>query len=139
MYFGVDYGLARTGVAKSDGMNLIATPVCTVLNPEGGYKPVIRKLRELSAGAEHPLEGIVLGFPDQDDPRAAGICREVLVLKAKLEPLFKVPVYLQDEVFSSRKAGELLQNSGKKKHRHGLDAAAAAVILQEWLDAGGPG
>lgn len=134
MYFGIDYGLARSGVARSDGMNMLASPVEVIKNPDGGYKPVIRALRRLLDQSEYQLEGVVLGYPDESDERAAAVCAEVLRLKGRLEQALRVPVYLQDEMFSSRRAAERLRQSGKKGARLAVDAHAAAVILQDWLD-----
>ena len=86
------------------------------------------------------LEAVVLGFPRRlngDEHDQSGVVREVA---DQLRRLIALPVHLQDERLSSREADALLARSEKdwRKRKAALDAAAAAVILQDYLDSTGP-
>lgn len=85
-----------------------------------------------SLGEGFQPDAIVLGLPDESDARAVAVAREVRLLGGRLERFFGVPVHYQDEQFSSRRAEELLRTAGKRG-RTEVDAAAACVILQDFL------
>lgn len=98
----------------------------------------VASLRQESDG----LEAVVLGFPRRlsGEPNAQTAIVESLA--ALLRGLIDVPLVLQDERLSSREAESLLARREKdwRKRKGLLDAAAAAVILQDYLDsrAGAP-
>lgn len=128
----IDYGDARTGVAVSDAGGLLAgfTTVIHSRRPE----QVLERLLELMK--EHGAEELVMGLPRNMDgtegPRAE-LCR---AFAARLEEASGLPVHLWDERRTTIEAHQILHTSGKrmKQHRKSVDAVAATLILEGWLD-----
>ena len=126
---GVDYGARRVGVAVTDPLRLFARPV-------GTYAPgqALRVLAEMDDVAV-----FVVGWPVLDDGtegRAIDRIRPFLGRLKKAVPHAQVVV--QDERDSSQRALAGLVEAGvprgKRRDKAQLDAAAACVILQDWLD-----
>ena len=128
----LDLGERRTGVALSDAMGWLATPL-TVLQSSSREK-------ELAAIAElvqkHRVERIVVGYPRSLNgsigPQALRVDQYVARLRTSLP---EVPIILWDERLSTAQAERLVHEAGKHVQRERIDAAAAAVILQSYLDA----
>jgi putative Holliday junction resolvase len=91
------------------------------------------KLAEFLA-ARGPFDVIVVGLPrgldGQETPQTLVVRRFVDDVLEKLAPR----VELQDEAATSAVAEERLRQSGKRYRREQIDAEAAAIILQDWLD-----
>ena len=87
---------------------------------------------------KHSLKGIVLGFPLSVNGEYTHITENVLLFKAALEKeIAELPVYLQDERYSSQRASEAIHHLGKKKHGKNkgiVDKVSAAIILQDYLN-----
>ncbi|PAP76877.1 Holliday junction resolvase RuvX [Rubrivirga marina] len=129
---GVDYGARRVGVALADPLRLVARPHGTFA-PGAALAELARLVDEDGVGV------IVVGWPLTDDGaegHAVDRVRPFLGRLKKAAPSAEVVV--QDERESSRRALRDLVEAGvsKKRRRHKgtLDAAAACVILQDWLD-----
>ena len=136
---GFDYGLRRIGVAVSDASGTLARPL-TVLTPSGGGTPGLAAMcTEVSrlAGEDDGLGLIVLGLPRRLDGSATEMTAAVLALEAPLRARTGLPVVYQDERLSSHEAESRLAVNERdwRKRKANLDAAAAAVILQDYLDA----
>jgi putative Holliday junction resolvase len=137
-FLGIDYGQRRIGLAVSDATGLLARPWKTIAR-EGNPAQVAAKLvAEIAAlhAAEDRIEGIVLGFPRRlngDEHEQSRIVRQLAESLARLSTL---PLHLQDERLSSREADDRLARREKdwRKRKAALDAEAAAVILQDFLD-----
>lgn len=135
---GVDYGRKRIGLALSDPTGLLARPWKTI--PSGGASPgtaadligEIERLRQEPDG----LAGVVLGLPRRLSGEANDQTPVVQALATRLRETLDLPIVLQDERLSSREAESLLARREKdwRKRKALLDAAAAAVILQDYLD-----
>jgi len=135
---GVDYGRRRIGLAVSDATGLLARPWKTIAR-EGGTEQVAATLgREIAALASEAdgLAAVVLGFPRKLSGEPDEQTSRVEALTARLRALVDLPVILQDERLSSREAERLLALREKdwRKRKPLLDAASAAVILQDYLD-----
>ncbi len=126
---GVDYGARRVGVAVTDPLRLFARPV-------GTYAPgeALRVLAEMDDVAV-----FVVGWPVLDDGtegKAVDRIRPFLGRLKKAVP--QAEVVVQDERDSSQRALAGLVEAGvpraKRRDKAQLDAAAACVILQDWLD-----
>lgn len=130
---GVDFGLARIGIARSDSSRLLASP-CTIIPTKGRSIAALASaiMQELQA---YSAVAVVMGWPDEEDERTRDIRAAIQACRTQLEKA-ALPVVYVFESFSSREAIELLHASGKKKKpgQH-LDDWAAAVILQRYLDA----
>ena len=136
---GVDLGRRQIGLALSDRSGTLATPWRTVRG--GGSVPevadrleaVLRKLSEDDDG----LAGIVVGLPSHLDGRPHEHAGRVRAIAEALELRTGLAVTLQDERLTSVEAEQrlALRERDWRKRKARLDAAAAAIILQDYLDA----
>ncbi len=136
---GVDLGRRRIGLAVSDRSKTLATPWRTVRG--GGSVPevagrLVALLREL-AEDDDGLAGIVVGLPLHLDGRPHEHAVLVRAIAEALELRTGLPVTLQDERLTSVEAEQrlALRERDWRKRKARLDAAAAAIILQDYLDA----
>ncbi|WP_069130453.1 Holliday junction resolvase RuvX [Rhodohalobacter halophilus] len=131
---GVDVGGKRVGLARTDLLRTAANPVGT-FSPEESFIEVERQIRE-----EGPYKAIVVGWPltpDGDPTNATPLAEDYF---RHLQKKYKqLSVHKMDERFSSKRAMEAMRNSGVSKKRREekgrLDQAAAALILQQFLEA----
>ena len=135
---GLDVGERRIGVAVSDATLTLARPV-TVLRPaslEAGAAPLAAAAIAQLAEEEDGVSSIVVGLPRRLDGTPTGMTPRVEAFAAELKRLTHLPVILQDERLTSREAESRLAATDKdwRSRKTRLDAAAAAVILQEYLD-----
>lgn len=127
----IDYGDARTGVAISDAMGLLAGFTTVIHSRKSDV--VQEELVKLIAG--HKVEELVMGFPRNMDgtegPRA-DLYRE---FAAQLEEKSGMPVHLWDERRTTIEAHQILHAGGKKmkQHKNTVDAVAATLILEGYL------
>jgi putative holliday junction resolvase len=128
---GVDLGTRRIGVALSDATGTLATPFALV--ERGPDAP--RRIAEIVAAEEVAV--VVVGLPRSMDGRDRAAAERARTDAAAIERLVDVPVELHDERLSTVSAHASLAAAGRSsRQRRGMvDAAAAAVILQSWLDA----
>ena len=135
---GLDVGNRRIGVAVSDVTGTLARPL-GVLQTSGLEGDAIdRAVAELArlAAEEDGLASLVVGLPRRLDGSPNDMTPRVLAFAAALGARIGVPVILQDERLTSREAESRLALRekdwrGRKKQ---IDAAAAAIILQDYLD-----
>jgi len=130
---GIDFGLARVGLARTDALRMLASPL-KILHRNG--KPdtfvVSTILQEVASSS---AVGVAIGWPDEEDLRTEGVREAISGCIGRLEE-HGIPVVRVAETFSSREALELLHATGrKKKPGQFMDDWAAAVILQRYLDA----
>lgn len=135
---GLDVGERRIGVAVSDVTRTLARPL-GVLRPAGLDVDAVRlSADEIGrlAGEEDGVAAIVVGLPRRLDGTPTDMTRRVEQFARQLEARTALPVTLQDERLSSREAESRLalrEKDWRVRKQH-LDAAAAAVILQDYLD-----
>ena len=139
---GIDLGERRIGLALSDPSGTLATPLDT-LAPAGGldaHAAAVAAVAGRLAQEEDGLTAIVVGWPLALDGSRHAQTARVEAFAAALRLRTALPVRLQDERLTSREAEQRLALREKdwRRRRGRLDAAAAAVILQEHLDAGQP-
>lgn len=130
----VDWGEIRIGLAISDESQTLATPLDTLVRRAGKRFPMPRFL-ELTA--LHQPVGLVVGLPlsaDGTEGPAAAAARE---MSAALTRRTRLPLELWDERMSTARAlGAVREQGGSTRGRKGeVDALAAAVLLQHFLDA----
>lgn len=133
---GVDLGRRRIGLAVSDPSGTIARPLTTLQVAAGnGLDQVLAEIRRLAAD-DDGLGGIVVGLPRRLDGTASEQTAAAEQFVALLRTQLDVPVMTEDERLSSREADSrlALRERDWKKRKAQLDAAAAAVILQDYLD-----
>jgi putative Holliday junction resolvase len=131
-YLGVDLGRARIGLALADDVLRQARPL-RVVQRHGEAKD-LAAIRD--AATEYEVERAVVGLPlnmDGSEGPAARLSRD---FAPKLSAALGVPVELFDERLSTFEAETRLRERGlsTREARARVDAEAAAVILQGWLD-----
>jgi putative Holliday junction resolvase len=135
---GLDVGEKRIGIAISDLTGTLARPL-GVLRPSGleldALDVVAREIARLAA-EEDGVGAIVVGLPRRLDGSPNDMTPRVEQFARRLESKTSLPVALQDERLSSREAESRLAMRVKdwRLRKAKLDAAAAAVILQDYLD-----
>lgn len=132
---GVDVGLRRIGLALSDPTGLLASPWKTleaIGTPGADAGKVASALGEIEDG----VGAIVIGHPRRLNGSATELTAHAEALAAALRSRVAVPVILQDERLTSQEAEARLALREKdwRKRKAKLDAAAAAVLLQDYLD-----
>lgn len=129
---GIDYGDARTGVSISDPTGFLAgsPQVIATWNTD----ELLDTLTAL-AQQEH-IEEIVLGLPKNMNATQGERAEKCRALGAQLETRTGLPVIYWDERRTTIEAHQILHTAGKKqkKHRKNVDAVAATLILQGYLD-----
>lgn len=133
----LDVGDRRIGVAVSDASGLIATPLTVIRR--GAKVDDFAKIARLVR--EQGVEKLVIGYPLNVDssagPQALRVERFVAAMREafSLEGL-SVPLILWDEHGSTQQAQQLMIGTGRsaRARRQRIDAVAAAVILQDYLD-----
>lgn len=139
-YLGIDYGKKRVGVAISDEAGEFALPFSVL---SGGFS-LIESLKKIII--EKQIEAIVLGESKNFKGEDNAIMVEIKEFKRRLEEETGLPVYFELEFMTSaladrmndrdigqsRKSGLKLRSPKTKNEM--LDASAAAIILQSYLD-----
>ncbi len=116
-YLGIDYGERRIGLAVSDAEGRIAFPRDTVSNLQDVIDFIKREL----------VETVVLGLPCALDGHDTTETLAVKRFAAKLKSKVELPMVLENEMYTSK----IAEATSSKEH---ADAAAAALILQSYLD-----
>jgi putative Holliday junction resolvase len=123
-FLGIDYGAARIGLATADDDSKLAQPHGAV--NKAGLKEFIK--------TEGPFDAVVVGLPrgldGQDTPQTLAVRH---FTDDVLGPLNIEPVF-QDEAGTSGVAESRLKETGKKFEKGDIDAEAASIILQDYLD-----
>lgn len=128
----IDYGLKRTGIAVTDPLQIIASPLEMVRTHE-----LITFLKNYFD--KEPVECVVLGFPTDAFARDTDSTRHVkgfANLFAKYFPHIKL--VLEDERFTSKMALQSMIANGstkaQRKEKGNIDKVSAAIILQSYLE-----
>ena len=135
---GLDVGERRIGVAVSDATGTLARPLRAVKSTglDGDALDVVLAEIGRLAAEEDGLAAIVVGLPRRLDGTASDMTPRIERFAAKLHTRTELPIVLQDERLTSHEAEQRLavreKNWRARKER--LDAAAAAIILQDYLD-----
>ena len=127
----IDYGLKRTGLAVTDPLKIIASPLETVYTTS-----LINWLIDYIKKEE--VEQIVIGLPvklDMTDTHTTGPVKKII---EKIKQQFPhIPVFTEDERFTSKIAQQTMILGGmKKKNRRkkvNVDKISAAIILQSFM------
>ena len=131
----LDYGTRRIGIARSDPTGTLATPV-TTLTRRAGKRPPIARIVELAG--HHAAEAFVVGLPLDGDGGENEWSTEVRAFGRKVEMRSGLPVHFVDERYSSVEAEARIRSIGLRRRaredKARIDAGAAAIFLQDWLD-----
>ena len=131
-HLGIDYGSKRIGLALSDPLNIIAQGFGVVLNSPAAIHE-IKKVIE-----QYAIISIVIGIPYNLKGQAGKSVDVVEQFITSLQKEVGIPIVRWDERFTSTRVHQTLREMGvKKKQRQSkekIDALAAALILQSYLD-----
>lgn len=134
VWFGIDVGSVRVGVARSDPRGVLALPVATLARDERDARDITELVGML---AEYEAVGVVVGLPRTlagREGQAAEAARAYgAALAARVAPL---PVEFVDERLTTVSAQRKLHQGGVRGRagRAVIDQAAAVELLQSWLD-----
>jgi putative Holliday junction resolvase len=132
-----DLGARRTGVAISDASGILARPLEVVhgTSLKAQWSALLAVIARAQTDDE-PLEAIVVGVPHRLDGSATDFTPAALDFIARLSRRLPIPVVPLDERLTSVHADALLAERERdwRRRKAQLDAASAAVLLQEYLD-----
>ncbi len=130
----VDFGLRRVGVAVCDIYHIAITPKKTLQYKDNDFWEKI-----ISLIFAEEVKIIVIGIPynntkNGDDIISYDLKEFIHLLSSKIE----LPIFYQDESYSSKRALKTMLEIGKKKknraQKGSIDGIAAAIILQDFID-----
>lgn len=131
----LDIGAKRIGVATSDELGLLASPRTVIFrrSTQGALEEIVRLVR--AEQATLVVVGLPVSFDGQLHSQAKTVQRFAERLRKLLDAL-NVPMVYADEMLSTVRAEERLRAAGVRadRIRERIDAMAAAVILEEYLD-----
>ena len=143
-YLGIDYGSKRVGIAVSDDAAMIAFPKKVIQNR--GIDALVAEIGQFCVSEK--IDEIVIGDSRDYHGRPNEIMKEIEGFSVVLQEEVKLPVHFQLEFMTSVQASRILEGGVPEGRQRGtseglkgssamLDAAAAALILQSFLDAAG--
>ena len=129
---GIDFGLARIGIALSDDTKFLASPFETYRRK--GENLDIQHLIEIIKIKN--VDEIVCGLPMNMAGEEQEIAKKTRDFMEQLQQQVEIKVEFVDERLSSLMAEEILKETERdwKKRKEKLDAVAASIILQDYLD-----
>jgi putative Holliday junction resolvase len=133
----IDVGARRVGLAISDASRTLARPLetITVASEADAVDRVAQRIEQLD-GEDEGIATIVVGLPSRLDGTPSPQTKRVTAFIALLATRTALPIATEDERLTSREAESRLALREKdwRKRKAQLDAAAAAVFLQDYLD-----
>lgn len=132
-YVGLDYGQRRIGISVSDSAGRIAVPSASFARS----KDLAQDLRRLASMIrEFEPDLLVVGYPVSLSGQPGPSVQAMKTFIGQLKKLLEIDVVFHDERFTTSEASRLLSgvNMSAKAQRSVIDASAAAVMLQSYLD-----
>lgn len=131
---GIDFGDSRIGIALSDPLGIMASPLTIITRTEEtrDIEAIIDIIHQNEVGR------IIMGLPISMDGTIGKQAEKVKQFAAKLDKRVDIPVEFKDERLSTVVAKNLVQEVRKTDRKTRYDAAAAALILQSYLDDNAP-
>lgn len=129
----LDPGTVRVGVAVSDELRMIATPLEFI--PAEPWPAFLTRLQALLA--EREVGEIIVGMPRNMDGSHGPAAEQARQFVAALREALTVPIRTWDERLTTKLASRMMSQAGRKARdqKGRVDASAAAVLLQGFLDA----
>jgi putative Holliday junction resolvase len=126
----LDVGERRVGIARANSLARLANPLIT-LQRDDSFWPELQKIME-----SEQIHQAVIGLPRNLEGNDTAQTQATNAFVAEFGRRFDVPVALQDEALTSRKAKAELQARGKPFAKADIDALAATYILEDYLAGG---
>lgn len=132
-WMGLDVGDVRIGVALTDPLRVMAQPYRVVTRRT--TETAIEEIVELAKA--NGIERIIVGIPLAQDASRGPMAQRISEFAQSLRRAIAIPVIEWDERFSTRQATRALRQGKvpRKKRKESVDKTAAALILQNYLDA----
>lgn len=129
----IDYGMARIGLALSDELQIIATPLITLTTEKTLEKTAAKVVQELS---RHPVEEIIIGLPLLLSGKSGLLADEVRSFVEHLKKFTSIPIITWDERLTTVQAERAMRESSmtRRKRSQVVDTVAAVILLQSYLD-----
>ena len=133
-YLGLDLGTKTLGVAVSDLTNTIASSLTIIRFDSEDYNYTKDELESIIK--EYNITDIVLGLPKNMNNSIGFRAEATLEYKSALEDWFNLNVIMQDERLTTVEATNYMLegNLSRRKRKKKIDALAATIILQTYLD-----
>lgn len=132
---GIDFGERRIGLALSDPTRTIASPLPTVKRRAGKRPPIAALMKIIET---NHVSDIVMGLPLTLEGEESDWTRLIRTVAEALSERTGLPVHYADERLTSVRAERAIRSLGlpknKREEKERVDAAAAVLILQSWLD-----
>lgn len=128
----VDYGDVRTGIAICDALEYLASPLEVI---HQSYEPkVLSRIKEICS--QHKPSMIVVGLPKNMDSSIGDRAKKCIDFSKKLNEITNIETVLWDERLTTVEAHNFLNNTNTRgsKRKNIVDAVAATIILQDYLD-----
>jgi putative Holliday junction resolvase len=131
-YIALDVGSRRIGIAVSDPLLIIAQPLKTISRqPESAS---LQEIKEICK--EYNVLAIIVGLPKNMDGSLGSQAEDAQYYAKLLEDNLKIDIVFEDERLTSKEAERTLifQNKKPSRNKPLIDMAAAAIILQQYLN-----
>lgn len=131
---GLDLGSKTVGMAISDFLGIVASPIGTLRIAENDLEDAFSQVQEVIK--EKQVEEIVLGLPKNMDGSIGFQAEYTLKFKKMLEERLKIKVTMVDERLTSKIANRTMitADMSRNKRKNNVDKVAAVIILQSYLD-----
>lgn len=131
---GLDLGSKTVGVALSDPLKIVASPLKTILFLEDDYRDALEQVIELALA--YDVSKIIVGLPKHLSGEIGERGEISLKFQTWLAEALKIPVLSWDERLTTKQAQRILLEGdiSRKKRKKVIDKMAAVIILQSYLD-----
>ncbi len=129
-YLGIDFGTKRIGLAISDENARLAFPKQVILNDKNTFLSILDTVKSEN------IKEIVVGESMDFDGKSNPVAKYIEEFISNLGEQIKLPIHKQKEFLTSVEARryKVVNNKSTKKNSNSVDAGAAALILQRYLD-----
>ena len=133
-YIGLDLGTKTLGIALSDKLGILASPLKTIKFENEDYESLLCELEIIIK--ENNIEIAILGLPKNMNNSLGFASERSMNFKKLLESKLDLEVILEDERLSSVEANNVMISAdlSRNKRKEKVDALAASIILQRYLD-----
>lgn len=132
----VDYGSVRIGLARSDELGLLASPLPCYIRT-ASIKKDARIIAEMAESSEACL--VIVGYPLTLEGERGRMAVDAEAFGERISRYTRIPVKMLDERYTSFQAESQLREAGRnsRKAKLQIDSQSAVVLLQDYLDAMG--
>jgi len=127
MYLGIDYGKKRIGLA----LGQLYPKGIGVIDNSLGKEVVLSNISDIAK--ENDVQAVVVGFPRRSQGEPGTLAEEIENFSKALAQKAKLPIFFEEERFTSTEAERIFKDSGKKPKLGQIDELAAVLILEQFL------